>query len=240
MSNLRFFINLTFLQHSSCAYSNTPKYQQVKGKGKIVTKRWIEACFTEQKRIPWRRYALDGEDKDEPESEEEVHNILKKPSPAKRKPSESGSDDDMVVVDKRKKNGDEEKVEAMEVAEDPPEVVPEAPQEVSRDVMDVSTDDEVMNGSLADLTQVENQIYKGKTFFLNGDLPAIDIIKLKAQITSMMGKLTEKPSRADYIISTGKNLPQGTSAEVLTSLWVFECHELEAFIPTTRYKPKHS
>ena len=32
---------------------------QVKGKGKIVTKRWIEDCHVEKRRVPWREYRLD-------------------------------------------------------------------------------------------------------------------------------------------------------------------------------------
>ena len=32
---------------------------QVLGKGKIVTKRWIEDCHIEKRRLPWRDYRLD-------------------------------------------------------------------------------------------------------------------------------------------------------------------------------------
>jgi len=45
--------------HLICAFSNTPKYTQVLGKGKIVTKRWIEDCHVEKRRVPWRDYRLD-------------------------------------------------------------------------------------------------------------------------------------------------------------------------------------
>ena len=34
-------------------------FLQVKGKGKIVTKRWIEDCHVEKRRVPWREYRLD-------------------------------------------------------------------------------------------------------------------------------------------------------------------------------------
>lgn len=58
--------------HLICAFKNTPKYQQLKGKCKIVSHDFIEECFNEKKRFPWRRYALDSKDKAEPESEEEI------------------------------------------------------------------------------------------------------------------------------------------------------------------------
>ena len=227
-----------------------------------MTKKWIEACFSEQKRIPWRRYALDRSDRDKPESEEEIHNILLKKSPSKRKQSESGSDDDMVVVDKRKKNGgviqkqpedtkpaliddpmSNDEPQSIDIKDDV-EASEKMDTSMSTNVMEVSTDDELMsksNNGSADLTQVENHIFKGKTFYLNEDLPAIDVIKLKNQINAMMGKITERASKANYVITNkGRKLPkeEEIKGEILTSLWVFECYELEALIPTTRYKPK--
>lgn len=36
--------------HLICAFKNTPKYVQVLGKGKIVSKHWIEKCYKEKKR----------------------------------------------------------------------------------------------------------------------------------------------------------------------------------------------
>lgn len=39
-----------------CAFANTPKYQQVKGKGRIVTKKWIIDCSKQKKLLPWRKY----------------------------------------------------------------------------------------------------------------------------------------------------------------------------------------
>ncbi|XP_017885646.1 DNA repair protein XRCC1 [Ceratina calcarata] len=58
--------------HLICAFKNTPKYQQLKGHSKIVTHSFIEDAYREKTRFPWRRYALDGKDKAEPESEEEI------------------------------------------------------------------------------------------------------------------------------------------------------------------------
>lgn len=213
----------------------------MKGKGKIVTKRWIEACFDDQKKLPWRRYALDKEDKDEPESEDEVLNELLKPN---IKIVDSDSDSDMIVVDRREKNGNEKKVEevkAMEIDDDVEEV--KNITKTSQDFMDASTDDDMMEEaekwSDHNLTQAENQVFKDKVFYLNEDLPATDVIKLKNQIAGMMGKITDKSRRADYVITDkGRRLPEPSSAEVLLSLWVYECYELGAFIPTTRYKPK--
>lgn len=44
----------------------------MKGKGKIVTRKWLEDCNSQRKRLPWRRYALDRADQGKPESEDEI------------------------------------------------------------------------------------------------------------------------------------------------------------------------
>eukprot|EP00095_Tigriopus_kingsejongensis_P001221 snap_masked-scaffold1412_size42778-processed-gene-0.4 protein:Tk01221 transcript:snap_masked-scaffold1412_size42778-processed-gene-0.4-mRNA-1 annotation:"dna repair protein xrcc1" len=57
--------------HLICAFANTPKFNQVRGKGKIVKKDWVLDCHADRKRYPWRRFCLDPRDKGV-ESEEEV------------------------------------------------------------------------------------------------------------------------------------------------------------------------
>lgn len=204
--------------------------------------------------MPWRRYALDKDDKDAPESEDEIHNELTKPksTPTKKKHSDSGSDDDMVVVDKRVKNGD-----SLKPAEAKPEAnssvvattsietesidlsSPEKQVKETRDVMEVSTDDEATDAPVFDLTLAENTIFKGKTFYLNDDLSAAEIIKLKSYLQSLAGRVTEHASKADYVITeSGRRLPSNSKGEVLLNRWIHECHDIGALIPTTRYKPK--
>lgn len=238
----------------------------MKGKGKIVGKHWITDCFSEQKRLPWRRYSIVRGEKDEPESEDEIHNVLNKPKSPSKSASKSlafhsDSDDDMVVVDRRVKNGTDQKADkpSSQVSNanlddsDEVQILPE-PEPVVIDLddgdehnnneppsqksaMEVSTDDELMQE--VDSAHIENQVYKSKAFFLNDDLPATDVIKLKNQIPAMEGRITEKPAKADYLVTkTGHKLPQGVSGEVVTPLWVFECYELGALIPTHRYKIK--
>jgi len=58
--------------HLICAFTNTPKFQQVKTSGgKIVKKEWVEECHFRRKRLPWRRFCLDRADQGD-ESEDEV------------------------------------------------------------------------------------------------------------------------------------------------------------------------
>jgi len=58
--------------HLICAFANTPKFNQVVGKGKIVKKEWLEECHSQRKKLPWRRFCLDKRDQGREESEDEV------------------------------------------------------------------------------------------------------------------------------------------------------------------------
>lgn len=69
--------------HLICAFANTPKFNQVKGKGKIVTKKWITDCFKKNKRLPTRNYHLPGDSSSSDESSGE-ENIKPKRPTAKR------------------------------------------------------------------------------------------------------------------------------------------------------------
>ncbi|XP_011505523.1 PREDICTED: DNA repair protein XRCC1 [Ceratosolen solmsi marchali] len=58
--------------HLICRFKKTPKSEYLKGHCKIVDHKFIEDCFNKRKRIPWRRYALDSDEQNQPESEEEI------------------------------------------------------------------------------------------------------------------------------------------------------------------------
>jgi hypothetical protein len=201
----------------------------VKGKGKIVSKKWVENCFAEQKRLPWRRFAVDRDDKDEAESEEEILCEWKKSKPLL---IDSDSDGDMVVIDKR-------------VAKKSPPKSIEMKDEVEVKSINADKDDqkenlsmEIDSDSSIDITQVECEAFKNRVFYLNADLPASTSIKFKHIIKHMLGSLTKDASKANYIITkNGKSLPQNKGrAEVVKDIWIEECHELQALLPISRYK----
>ncbi|GFO19050.1 DNA repair protein xrcc1-like [Plakobranchus ocellatus] len=70
--------------HLICAFQNTPKYQQVSGKGKIVTKSWILDSHKMKKLLPWRKYRLG--DADSPDESSEDEEETKAPSKARAAP----------------------------------------------------------------------------------------------------------------------------------------------------------
>ncbi|XP_072035262.1 DNA repair protein XRCC1-like isoform X1 [Amphiura filiformis] len=76
--------------HLICAFANTPKYNQVKGKGKIVTKHWIMDSHRKKTLMPWKKYQLhSGESSDEDESDEDESDTEEEEEewdPPKKKP----------------------------------------------------------------------------------------------------------------------------------------------------------
>ncbi|KAK3590492.1 hypothetical protein CHS0354_015481 [Potamilus streckersoni] len=69
--------------HLVCAFTNTPKYNQVRQKGKIVKKEWILECYKQKKLLPWRKYRL-GDAASPPGSSEEEEEPVKMSPPQKR------------------------------------------------------------------------------------------------------------------------------------------------------------
>ncbi|EDV45884.1 DNA repair protein XRCC1 [Drosophila erecta] len=144
--------------HLICAFKNTPKYNQVKGKGKIVTRSWIEKCYELKKYLPWRRYALDTNDFGQPESDEELCDEATRP---RRDSSENDVDmledsklentHDSALADRNKvdlnpdaSSGIDTEDELQRVAENNGKKAklrtPVQPK--SRDIYEVSTDEE--------------------------------------------------------------------------------------------------
>ncbi|XP_033126063.1 DNA repair protein XRCC1-like isoform X1 [Anneissia japonica] len=85
--------------HLICAFANTPKYQSVRGKGKIVNKGWILDSYKKKMLLPWRQYKLASKDdssSDETEDEDEQITSPEKKSTSKTetKRLEAAQDDE--------------------------------------------------------------------------------------------------------------------------------------------------
>ncbi|TGZ68882.1 hypothetical protein CRM22_004030 [Opisthorchis felineus] len=44
--------------HLICAFANTPKFKEVKGKGIIVSDKWIQECHVKKAKVNWRPYRV--------------------------------------------------------------------------------------------------------------------------------------------------------------------------------------
>ncbi|PVD27783.1 hypothetical protein C0Q70_12956 [Pomacea canaliculata] len=73
--------------HLVCAFTNTPKYNQVKGHGHIVDKAWILDCYKKKKLLPWQSYSM--VDAESPGSSSDDEAIPSKPVPKRTSSSSS-------------------------------------------------------------------------------------------------------------------------------------------------------
>ncbi|XP_029647622.1 DNA repair protein XRCC1 isoform X1 [Octopus sinensis] len=76
--------------HLVCAFANTPKYNMVKGQGRIVTKQWVLDCHKQRTLLPWRKYQLE----DEEEEDEKADKVQVKDEGKKQKKEKEKKDDE--------------------------------------------------------------------------------------------------------------------------------------------------
>ena len=127
--------------HLICAFVNTPKFNQVKGKGKIVRKEWIEKSHENKKRFPWRRYCLDNGDKGD-SSEDEVWDESLVPAAAAASPQIKQENDEQEEMDT-----DDEIENAMKNVSSPSK----------NDAYDQDTDDEIEQVKLKKSSPVKKE-----------------------------------------------------------------------------------
>uniref|UniRef100_A0A182QDD4 BRCT domain-containing protein n=1 Tax=Anopheles farauti TaxID=69004 RepID=A0A182QDD4_9DIPT len=207
--------------HLICAYKNTPKYNQVHGKGKIVKQAWIEKCYTNRKRLSWRKFALDTAEANASDSEEEIVDIAKKPEEKQERATIPDVEtlNDAVMLHELSDSEDE-------------------PRGTSK-VYEISTEEEGNNRNEIDSEsmQCSVDIFKNKMFYLHPELGAVDIIKLEKYIKTFKGTISKEIGAVDYVIARSKQtLPAGSRAELVKPLWVYECNDMECLIPVNRYR----
>lgn len=127
--------------HLICAFANTPKFNQVKGKGKIVTKKWITDCFKKSKRLSTRDYHLPGDSSssagssDEEKEEVKVNRI----SAVTNSRNHSKDNNENASPEKEKRPiGNTKETPASDAKKDQPEVLVD-----EDDIYGGSTDDDL-------------------------------------------------------------------------------------------------
>lgn len=167
--------------HLICAFINTPKYQQVRGKGKIVSKEWILDSYKKKFLQPWQRYKLsqdgDSSSSEEDDEEEESDEEVVKPSARGRtgpptkvaKQPKKKVQEDQQQASKMSKPSDEEKDEKPKpkVQESPVKKKPSDEEEFagSTDVESIGEGEPGISGlaSDADTEDELNQLQEEKT-----------------------------------------------------------------------------
>ncbi|KAJ9584604.1 hypothetical protein L9F63_021046 [Diploptera punctata] len=179
--------------HLICAFTNTPKFQQVWGKGHIVRKEWVENCHSKRKRLPWRRYALDKRDLSKPESEDEIPELVEDFSLSPGQSSDSDTEDEIERIRNRNACGDE---------------------------TDPDTETELPDTSNIPLPHLPS-IFSGKRFYLSDKLCQETKHKVNRYIVALDGLLLEESEddRVDIVISETKFKSKHL---VVRPEWIFE------------------
>ncbi|KAK6990048.1 DNA repair protein XRCC1-like isoform X1 [Biomphalaria glabrata] len=214
--------------HLVCAFPNTPKYQQVAGKGKIVTKAWIKDCYNQKKLLPWRGYRLgkapspptSSDEEDEPPvavhkpstttSKETLKKDIQKDN-ASPKNSDSESESDKVkknskVTEKKDKSPAETKktITSSAIKEDDPfarstDEEDDGDESTQNNSTAHNIDDNIDSG-LPDLPD----FFTDKVFFFYGEMEAAEKRLLTRYIAAYNGEVSHYISKAVNFVVTSK------------------------------------
>lgn len=186
-----------------CAFKNTPKYKQVSGKGKIITKDWVIRCHTDKKHLPWRRFALDDKEADEDESETEIYDLSLKPEeipiPSLKSPIKLLQSTSHQTPSKLLANASSDSVEIIPEKTPPILILPsdsDTEDEIERirlqnkkyskddsKVYAISTEDDGLKKNDRDTSNSPApEIFRNKSFYIADNLKATDVIKLERSI----------------------------------------------------------
>ncbi|KAJ8984372.1 hypothetical protein NQ317_003520 [Molorchus minor] len=246
--------------HLICAFANTPKFKEVKGKGKIVTKKWIEDCYRQRKRLPWRRYALDKDDIGKDESEDEVYEILKRDTPVAVVDEDSdygehknvGSDtDERIARIREKEQLDKDTISKEEKQSDDLDTDIETPKKrfkgknsADYNIYDADTDEEERPQEspapvLKQMGELRN-FFTDKKFYLDHSFDDGIFNRLRKYVAAYNGRLIDDPTANIDIIVTSKENSESMKeinsvAVCLTPNWVWECHNRQKLLPIDQY-----
>ncbi|XP_060530345.1 DNA repair protein XRCC1 [Cylas formicarius] len=208
--------------HLVCAFANTPKFNQVKGKGKIVKRSWLEDSYNERKRLPWRRYALDKADagaESEEEIWEEVKDTLEPVTLSDSELVEEGSDTEDRVKDILARRQGE-----------PPDIF-----KADTDFEATDSDDCLDDRSLEIKDVLLKDFFRNKIFYIDSALDEDYRNKIKQYVVAYNGLLVENLDASIEIIITRKDnanvfkdmLP---NAVCVSPDWIWRCHNSKSVV----------
>ncbi|XP_060573725.1 DNA repair protein XRCC1-like [Ruditapes philippinarum] len=218
--------------HLICAFGNTPKYNQVKGRGKIVDKKWINDCYKQKKLLPWRNYRVGDAESPDEDSDEEVLPVKSKTETPKQKTPKkeektpvvdvADSDDDMYGGNtdsggdtedeiRRIKEGKGKKKKASPgkspKKESPKKALPADPYDVDTDEDDKpgpSENNDADSDGDSGLPELPD-FFADKHFFLYGEMEASTRRLMTRFITAYAGELEEYMNdKVKYVVTSAK------------------------------------
>ncbi|XP_066147045.1 DNA repair protein XRCC1 [Euwallacea fornicatus] len=218
--------------HLICAFVNTPKFNQVKGKGKIVKRQWLEDCYNKRKRLPWRSYALHKDDRG-PESEEEIseEKVSLLPSPEHNMNLDTNSDSDM----REQYSDTDEKINKI--------IRKQTDESSKQSVFSIDTDEESLTDKSHRSPKIKRKLenfFEDQIFYVDETFDDETQKKIKQYIVAYNGVLVENlEASIDIAITNEENFKTlkdiYPSAICVAPDWIWECHNCQRLTPIKEY-----
>lgn len=245
--------------HLICAFSNTPKYSQVKAAGgTIVRKEWVLDCHKRKEKIPFKRYLMDGaesssesDEEEEEESEEETKRVVKTPEKRdvtpKKQPIKKEEDEYEASTDEE---AQEEDVSGMDTEDELNRVEMERKKKGS--VAEVK-DEDPYGGSTDENTDAEEEEDKpipelpdfltGKFFYLYGTFPDNQKRLLQRYIIAFNGAVEDYMSEKVQFVVTSQGwdesfedaLMENGNLSFVKPSWILAINDRQKMLPYQPY-----
>ncbi|XP_041373401.1 DNA repair protein XRCC1-like [Gigantopelta aegis] len=244
--------------HLICAFANTPKYNQVQGKGIIVKKDWITDSFKHKRLLPWRKYRLGDADSPSESSEDEAPVTPVSQKPVKRADSTSskGSASKLKTQTSKASYGGEtdsgedtedeiRRAKERVAKQEAKEATPPAPKTKGDNPYGDSTDeDEPKKGSTKDDSSDSGlpdlpDFFADKVFMFYGDFPTQEKRLLTRYIAAYDGTTSDYMSdKVSYVVTQQswddnfeEALSENPNLVFVKPKWIRICHEKTKMVP---------
>ncbi|XP_067638128.1 DNA repair protein XRCC1 [Eurosta solidaginis] len=234
--------------HLICAFKNTPKYNQVKGKGKIVTRAWVEDCYRQKKKLPWRRYALDSSDLNQPDSEDEILDESLRPVEATsindiHKKADSSvaysNSNDVKSFIVTSGSDTEDEIQKVLKNNNSSQDQRNGKNTTKRTVFDVTTEEEEFLAKKAKLntTSKNGGFFKGVKFFICDDIKPAEWKRLENLLQINGGSIMSDENEAKYLITNGQTTSKSSSTDrmLVKPDWIYECNDMEIEVSIKKF-----
>ncbi|XP_035606676.1 DNA repair protein XRCC1-like [Oncorhynchus keta] len=249
--------------HLICAFSNTPKYSQVKSAGGvIVRKEWVLDCHKRKQKISFKQYLMDGaesssEGSDDEESEEEKE----RKTPQKRREEERQPTPRKTPIKKEEEDlyggstdadepGDES---GMDTEDELKRVESESRQKKGEKERKGVEEEDPFGGSTDENTDAEAvedepipelpDFLTGKRFFLYGKFPNNDRRLLLRYIIAFNGAVEDYMSEKVQFVVTSEGwhdsfedaLMENGNLSFVKPTWIFAINDRQKTLPYQPY-----
>ncbi|KAM9431813.1 DNA repair protein XRCC1 isoform 1-T4 [Clarias gariepinus] len=245
--------------HLICAFTNTPKYSQVKAAGGlIVRKEWVMDCHKRKQKISYKRYLVDGaesstEEEDSGAEERTHHEERKKKSPKKRDGAavnsvkEERSDGSVDERDEEHGGDDGDDGSGMDT-EDELRRVEKRKEKAGQEV-----EDDPYGGSTDENTDAEEEEDKpipelpdfltGKRFYLYGKFPENQRRLLLRYIVAFNGAVEDYMNEKVQFVITSQGwddsfedaLMENEKLSFVKPTWIFAINDRQRMLPYQPY-----